>query len=110
MPLLRNADRAIIEEQKLRDYLLNPDHERNNGKWRLFAALGYTQRNWERMAEDLREQHHTQECEFSRVTVHGDNYTIVAWLQGPLGSANIESVWQFDLGSDVPRLISAYGG
>ena len=26
MPILRNAERAIVDEQKVRDYLLNPLH------------------------------------------------------------------------------------
>ena len=108
MPLLRNADRAIIEEQKLRDYLLNPDNPNNGGKWRVFFAIGYRPESWEILETDLRQQHLTQEAEFSRATPHGDRYKIAAVLHGPRGSANIESVWQFDVGSEVARLISAY--
>jgi hypothetical protein len=41
MPILRNADRAIIDERTVRDYLLNPLHARGD-KARMFAAaLGY---------------------------------------------------------------------
>jgi len=55
--LLPNADQAIIPAEKLRDYLLNPDHPNNGGKARLYAALCYTAANWEDLAEDLRQQH-----------------------------------------------------
>jgi filamentous hemagglutinin len=42
MPSLRNADRAVIDEGKVRDYLLNPLHARGGHKARMFAAaLGY---------------------------------------------------------------------
>ena len=109
MPLLRNADRAIIEPQKLRDYLFVAEHVDNRGKARLFAALGYARENWQDFDRDLRSQHLTQVASFSRKTPHGDRYRIVAVLQGPRGSANIRSIWQYDLGSDVPRFLSAYG-
>jgi hypothetical protein len=110
VPLLRNADRAIIRAEKVRDYLLNPANAKNNGKWRLFVALGYSRSNWERMADDLREQHLGHEAVFSRRTPFGDMYEIVARLQGPAGRATIKSIWQYDIGSDRPRFISAYGG
>ena len=42
MPILRNADRAIIDERKVRDYLLNPCTRAGGHKARMFAAaLGY---------------------------------------------------------------------
>jgi hypothetical protein len=108
VPLLRNADRAIIAPEKLRDYLLDPLHIDNRGKARLFAALGYTRANWEQLESDLRTQHLTKEATFGRKTEHGDRYRIVAVLRGPRGSANIRSIWQYDIGSDLPRFISAY--
>jgi hypothetical protein len=108
VPLLRNADRAIIEPQKLRDNLLNPENPNNGGKWRVFFVLGYRPDDWEAPAGDLRTQHLTHEAEFSRAAVHGDRFTVTAIPRSPRGSANIESVWQFDTGSEVARLISAY--
>jgi hypothetical protein len=41
MQILRNADRAIIEERKVRDYLLNPWHARGGHK--ALEAKGWLQ-------------------------------------------------------------------
>lgn len=106
--LLPNADQAIIPAGKLLDYLLDESHKDNKGKARVLAALGYTRRNWELLAHDLREQHLTKDAMSGRVTRGGQTYLIVARLQGPTGSANMKSVWQIDFGSDVPRLLSVY--
>lgn len=49
--LLPNAERAIVDIRKLRDYCLNPAHDEGKHKARLFAAaLGMTRED----AEDLR--------------------------------------------------------
>jgi len=106
---LKNADRAIISEAKLRFYLLNPANPRNGGKARLFAALGYTAENWPRLATDLRLQHLAEEAIEGRPSIWGRTYVITAPLSGPLGSASIMSVWQIDFGSEVPRFITAHG-
>ena len=52
-----NAERAIIAAEKLREYLLNPEHKRGAAKARFLMACGYDQENWQRLAIDLRDQH-----------------------------------------------------
>ena len=105
--ILPNAAHAVIPPEKLRDYLLNPDHPENGGKARVFAALGYTAANWEELAEDLRQQHVSLDAE-EQLHPFWTRYIIAGRLQGPKGSANIRSVWQIDSGSQIPRLITAY--
>jgi hypothetical protein len=106
--LLPNADQAIIPPEKVRDYLLNQEHKENRGKGRVLAALGYTPSNWQRLERDLREQHLTKDAVRGRPTPGGQTYVIIALLQGPAGSANMKSIWQFDFGSEAPRLLSLY--
>jgi hypothetical protein len=105
---LPNWDRAIIAPEKLRDYLLKEMNPQNDGKARLFAALGYSQDNWDVLAHDLQEQHLTRDGVPGRLTPFGQRYTITASLRGPAGQAIIMSVWQIDIGTEVPRFISAY--
>jgi hypothetical protein len=64
-----NTGRANIAPEKLRDYLLNPDHlllnpdhPENGGKACPFAALGYSRDNWMQLADDFRSQHLTEEA------------------------------------------------
>jgi hypothetical protein len=104
---LPNADRAMIAPEKIRDYLFVLEHPQNQGKARLFAALGYTRENWLAFESDLRTQHLPLDAQLSKQTDFGDSYEIVGELLGPQGSAIIMSVWIIDRGSDVPRFVTA---
>jgi hypothetical protein len=108
VPLLKNADRAIIEPEKLRDYLLDPGNAQNGGKAEALFRMGYTRENWQRLESDLRDQHLILEATFDDVTIYGIQYVVVAPINGPARRANMKSVWQYDVGSEVPRLITAY--
>jgi hypothetical protein len=105
---LPNADRAVIPEEKLRDYLLDARHRANRGKARLFAALGYERQSWERLASDLRDQHLSQDAVEVRADSHGRRCRIDANLRGPRGEATIRSVWIVDIETGVPRFVTAY--
>jgi hypothetical protein len=103
-----NAETAVIEAAKVRDYLLNPDYPDNRGKARLFAALGYERADYERFVEDLRTQHLTMDALQTGSTEHGEYWRIEAPLRGPRGSARIRSIWEIRRSASAPRLITAY--
>ena len=51
---LPNADRAVIEIEKLRDYSLNPNHPKGKHKARVFlAALGLKADDAEALREKI---------------------------------------------------------
>jgi hypothetical protein len=104
---LPNAGDARIPESKLRNYLLDPNGN-SPSKARLFAALGYTQANWELLAHDLREQHLVLDAQEGRPSPYGKVYEIVGELRGPKGRARIMSVWMIETGTDVPRFLTAH--
>jgi len=107
--LIPNADSAIIEEQKLADYLLNIDHRRGGSKAALLRQFGYDPARWQRLADDLRRSHLTAQVERTRPTAYGMRYEVRADLQTPSGRPLIvRSVWQIDTGSTAPRLITLY--
>jgi hypothetical protein len=104
-----NADRAIIEEQKIVDYLLNTDHRRGGSKATLLQQFGYATADWQRLAEDLRRDHLTREPNASRRTPYGERFEIRAPLQTPSGRPlTVRSIWQIDAGAAAPRLITLY--
>lgn len=108
---LRNADRAIIEPRKLHDYLLSLAHPLGRFKAQFFAKLGYSSDTWRRLANDLREQHLTQDARTLSPNEYGVKYEIVAPLKGPLGPAvSVVSVWFIPKGGSVPRFVTAYKG
>jgi hypothetical protein len=106
---LPNAEHALIAEEKLAGYLLDLGHRRGGGKAKLLHSLGYEARNWQKLAEDIRQQHLSEDVIETRESAWGIRYDIVAPLIGPSGSTVMfRSVWQFDLGSNHPRLITMY--
>jgi len=51
---LPGAEAAVVEPEKVRDYLLSPTHQVGRFKAAFFAALGYSQQNWADLEQDLR--------------------------------------------------------
>jgi hypothetical protein len=82
---LPNAKNAIIAEDKLAGYLLDLAHRRGGSKARLLESLSYKAHHWQRLADDLRQQHLTAEVIEQRDTICGRRYDIVAPLTGPSG-------------------------
>ncbi len=106
---LPNAVNTVIEYDKLVLYLLDTDHLRGGSKAKLLHTLGYNAKNWQQLAADLRQQHVSADVVSERETAWGKRYDIVAPLTGPSGDTVLfHSVWQIDIGTNRPRLITMY--
>ncbi len=104
-----NADKAVITPEKLRDYLLNPNHRRGATKAKLLLSFGYSRDRWSQLESDLHEQHLTQNSEPAIETGFGVRYEISAPIEVPEGrSVAFRSIWQIDTGKTHPRLITMY--
>jgi len=104
-----NADRAVIAEDKLRNYLLNLAHRRGGPKAKMLLSMGYRPDDWQSLEGDIRAQHLTAEVDCEGDTEYGRRYEIVAPLHGPAGKAVVfRSIWQVDVETDYPRLITMY--
>ena len=109
--LLPNAERAEIDPEKLRGYLLSKTHPVGRFKARFFAALGYSADEWQTLEADLRIQQLSQDAEPGQATPHGQPYTIRAILRGPNGeSASVLSIWFVRSSTDEPHFVTAYPG
>ena len=106
---LPNAERAIIDIRKLRDYCLNPLHDEGQHKARLFATtLGMTADDAENLRNLLLEAVTIHEAHLGRRDTYGQRYTVdchVVW-QGK--QAMIRSGWIIEHHTDVPRLTTCY--
>jgi hypothetical protein len=59
-----NAETAVVDIQKLRDYCLNPDHPRGKHKARVFeSALEMTRMDAEYLRSELLDRVQGEECE-----------------------------------------------
>jgi hypothetical protein len=109
--LLPNADDAVVDPVKLRDYLLSTVHPLGRFKARFFGALGFSADRWPELESALRTQHLTQQAEPGAVIRSGQKFTIQAILTGPNGQAAVVvSVWFVRVGESVPRFVTAYPG
>ena len=109
--LLPNADDAVIEPAKLRDYLLSTVHPLGRFKARFFGALGFSADRWQELESTLRIQHLTQDAEPAAAMKTGQKFMIQANLIGPNGqSGTVVSVWFIRSGETAPRFVTAYPG
>ncbi len=106
---LPNAHLAVIERQKIVEYLLNADHPQNGGKARFFTSLGFTSAHWRALRRALAELATSAEATRLVESEHGRKYIVDGELRAPSGNtAQVRSVWIIDVGQLVPRLVTAY--
>jgi len=109
MARISNHERAIVYPAKLEDYVLSNTHPIGRFKATLFQQMGYTSRNWEQLAEDIRTQHLTLDAELGEKTKYGQKYIITGNFKGPSGKTmKLKSIWITLTGEDFPRFITIY--
>lgn len=107
--LLPNHEKAVIDERKLINYALNPDHSVGAGKARRFkAALGFDATNAQELTQTIREQLPQSKAIAGLADKHGQRYAIDMELTGPAGKAVVRTAWIVDGENEAPRLVSAY--
>ena len=106
---LPNAQLAVVEGEKIMDYLLNPHHRFGASKARFFHRHGFRVGNWERLAQALLDHGKRHRVSQMKETAYGIRYQIDGELHAISGvSPRIRTVWQLDRGRLAPRLITAY--
>ena len=104
-----NIDAAIIDEAKIKDYLLNLNHSDGRGKAIFFASKGFTVNN----SQDFRGMLilHASNNPVSKVqqTEWGTKYVV----NGPVNwrdenEFNLTTVWIIENGESFPKLATAY--
>lgn len=108
---LPNAEGAVVEPAKVRDYLLAPDHPDGASKARFFGALGFTGDGWRLLADALLAVARTGEAAPGGASVFGQKHVVRGMVRGPNGrTAAVVTVWIVVRGDDVPRFVTAYPG
>ena len=106
---LPNADRVLVQQEKIADYLLNAAHPDNNGKAEFFESFGFRLDNWKALAKAFRRAALEGEVIQHLETLHGVKYVLHAAMETPSGkSPLVRTVWIVDRGHDIPRLVTAY--
>jgi len=106
---LPNAARAIVEEAKLAGYLLDVSHPKGSSKARFFLAHGFSANRPDDLRIALIAHGQMHPVESVQSSSHGLRYIIVGPLALPDGAVRtLRTVWQFDHGTDFPRLLTAH--
>ncbi len=106
---LPNAEFAIIDPAKVRDYLLHDSHPIGQFKAKFFQSLGFRRERWQELEFALRYHALRHEMRRGPESAYGTKYEIEGPITGPSGrSAEILVAWIVRKGENVPRLITAY--
>ena len=106
---LPNVDSAVVDQEKITGYLLDPAHRYGASKARFFAQFGFRLAEWEILANALRAHAGQHEIARSKESGYGRRYEIDGPLDTPDGKRpRVRSVWQTDEGQLAPRLITAH--
>ena len=106
---LPNADKLVVEREKIADYLLNPVHPDNGGKAEFFTQHGFHREHWEMLATALKTLAVESEVAIISESSHGKKYVIVGRIQSPGGKLPmVQSIWIVDNNRDTVRLVTAY--
>lgn len=106
---LPNALSAVVDREKIVDYLLNPAHPDNGGKAPFFLTFGFSREDWQKLVAAFRELARVSPVTVSLESPHGMKYIIDGQIETPSGRRPVvRTVWVVDLGFDLPRLVTAY--
>jgi hypothetical protein len=105
-----NADFAVVEERKVKDYPLSSSHPVGRYKARFFGNLGYDLDGWRRLASDRRAILANEVSESVEID-YGTKYVVPGQLMGAGGTTTcILTAWVIPTDENVPRLVTAYPG
>jgi len=106
---LPNANRAVIEIEKLRDYCLSINHPRGRHKARVFAtALGITSDDAEELRRAILSAVVNKEAAPTEYDEYGQRYVVDFTMIRQGRRADIRTSWIVRSGEDNPRLTSCY--
>ena len=107
--LIPNAENAVVDIRKLRDYCLSLEHDDGKHKARLFSSiLGMTADNAEELRQILLQVVKTHEAQLGRQDEFGQRYILDFTLEWQNRSATLRSGWIVEHGSEIPKLTTCY--
>jgi len=106
---LPSADQAIVDPEKVQNYLLSRSHPVGIEKARVLESLGYRRPRWRRLQYDLFMAAQQDNAEEAEATAYGRKYRIRAILRGPHGgSMAFTTIWIILFNEGFPRFVTAY--
>jgi hypothetical protein len=106
---LPNASRAIIEESKVRGYLLSRFHPVGRFKAALLAKVGFRGTDWDALIAQLRWLAEHETAIPGEATAHGQKYIVSGTLRHGTGvELAVETVWIVAAPGQPPRFVTLF--
>jgi len=106
---LPNADAALINCEKIIEYLLSESHPDGRAKAAFFTKYGFTVEQWGVLAESLRKHGIDNPVVKTVESEYGVRYCVDGPVETPGGDRPaIRTVWIVEKGLTEPRLVTAY--
>jgi hypothetical protein len=106
---LPQAENAIVDDAKVRDYLLSVEHPVGRFKARVFIAAGYQRERFDLLRDDLLAAASVIEVTTTRSDEFGRRFVGTADLRTPAGGRlPVVTVWIISSEGAPPRLLTAY--
>jgi hypothetical protein len=106
---LPNAERAVVDIEKLRDYCLSASHPRGRHKARVFVAtLGITADDAEELRQAILSAVLTEEATPTERDEYGQRFVVDFSMSRQGKEAVVRSSWIIRRGDDFPHLTSCY--
>lgn len=107
--LLPNANRAIIKEEKITDYVLNFDHFEGKNKARIFSSvLGLKKENADYLINAIRDAILINDAVKQSESTFGIKYTVDFDLLFKKKIARVRTGWLIEKDKNIPRLITCF--
>lgn len=107
--IMPDAEHAIVDIRKLRDYCLNPIHDEGKHKALLFVTtLDMTANDAEELRDMLLQVVKVQDAQLGRRDEYGQRHIVDFMLEWRGKQAMIRSAWIIEHSSDTPRLTTCY--
>jgi hypothetical protein len=100
---------VVVEDAKVRDYLLSASHPIGRFKSVFFSALGFSIDNWRPLRDALLDLGRSAEARPGQPSPFGRKFEISATLTGPSGrQAAVVTVWMVSNGRDFAHFVTAF--
>jgi hypothetical protein len=107
--ILPQGHQATIDERKLTDYCLSPEHDEGKHKAHLFRELlGLEREHAGLLLEALRNAAENGDARQGIADVYGQRFVVDFDMDGPTGRVRVRSAWILRTREAAPRFVSCY--
>ena len=107
--ILPNHSKATIDDAKLVNYVLNPNHRTGKHKARVLESVGgFTAKNYMSLKSAILDHIANAEAQICAEDSYGTRYNVDIALTGPRRSYTLRTGWIIRSGEDFPRLTTCY--